>query len=101
MSEVTRKYKEKEKGTTADTTRNLFRLTITNAKNNMQIYAKQARRGGKTMFVYASVGPVFSSVSLDATLTLSDTHTHTLTNYCAHTLLAAYSPGHEDRSELR
>lgn len=37
MSEVTGKYKEKERGTTAGTTRNLFRLTITNAKNNMQI----------------------------------------------------------------
>lgn len=57
----------------------------------------------RRMFVYASVGPVFSSVSLDASLTLSDTHTHiyALTNYHTHTLLVGYSPGHEDRSELR
>lgn len=55
------------------------------------------------MFVYASVGPVFSSVSLDASLTLSDTHTHiyALAKYHTHTLLVGYSPGHEDRSELR
>lgn len=51
MSEVTGKYKEKERGTTAGTTRNLFRLTITNAKNNMQIYAKQAHRRGGCLFM--------------------------------------------------